>query len=514
MKMTSKYEITAKDIIEKPEILMSGHRACAGCGAAIALRLVLKAVRGPTILTHATGCMEVVSTIYPYTAWKVPWIHTAFENVAANASGIETALKVLRRKGRIKDEHVDVIAFAGDGGTFDIGIQALSGAVERGHDFLYVLYDNEAYMNCLSRKSLIMTRDGLKKITEIKKGDEIYAFDQKSYQPVLKKCTGIFDNGTRDIYELETLHHSIKATSNHPFLVLKRNGRERTNGFVWKTLSEVRVGDEVVVLKNLDGGESFKFSFKKTRKEDCKVSHLNEVNIPERSSPEYPSQYRHQNFLIGNDHFEMEKVKCIRYMGEEPTLDLRVEGEHNFIADGIVVHNTGIQRSGGTPHGVATTTSPSGSVIPGKPEYKKPISDIMVAHGMPYVATASPYYWKDLITKARKGIEVDGPAFLHVIAPCPRGWRYDTSKTIEISRLAVETCIFPLWEAIDTEYQLSEPSEAIALKPEGKKPVREYLQMQGRFRHLFTPKFEKVIDEIQQITDKRWQRLLKKCGMA
>ncbi len=320
--MTSEYEFTAKDIVEKPEILMSGHRACAGCGPATALRLVLKAVRGPTILTHATGCMEVVSTIYPYTAWKIPWIHTAFENVAANASGIETALKVLRRKGRIKDEHVDVIAFAGDGGTFDIGIQDLSGAVERGHDFLYVLYDNEAYMN------------------------------------------------------------------------------------------------------------------------------------------------------------------------------------------------TGIQRSGGTPHGAATTTSPAGSVIPGKPEYKKPIADIMVAHCMPYVATASPYYWKDLITKARKGIEVDGPAFLHVIAPCPRGWRYDTSKTIEISRLVVENCIFPLWEAIDGEYQLTEPSQAIALNPQKKKPVREYLQMQGRFRHLFTPKFEKVIDEIQRITDKRWQRLLKKCEMA
>jgi len=194
-----------------------------------------------------------------------------------------------------------------------------------------------------------------------------------------------------------------------------------------------------------------------------------------------------------------------------------VERGHDFLYvlyDNEAYMNTGIQRSGGTPHGAATTTSPAGSVIPGKPEYKKPIADIMVAHCMPYVATASPYYWKDLITKARKGIEVDGPAFLHVIAPCPRGWRYDTSKTIEISRLVVENCIFPLWEAIDGEYQLSEPSEAIALKPETKKPVQEYLRMQGRFRHLFTPKFEKVIDEIQRITDKRWQRLLKKCGMT
>jgi pyruvate ferredoxin oxidoreductase beta subunit len=136
----------------------------------------------------------------------------------------------------------------------------------------------------------------------------------------------------------------------------------------------------------------------------------------------------------------------------------------------------------------------------------------MVAHAMPYVATASPHYWKDLISKSRKGIEVAGPAFLHAFAPCPRGWRYDTSKSIEISRSAVETCIFPLWEAIDGEYQLSAPSKVIALKPDKKKPVREYLRMQGRFRHLFTPKFERVIDEIQKITDERWKRLLRKCG--
>ncbi len=323
MEIFSEWKFTAKGIAEKPDLFMSGHRACAGCAAATVLRLVMKAVRGPAIVTSATGCMEVVSTIYPYTAWDIPWIHTAFENVAANASGIETAIKVLKKKGKIKqEEQIDVIAFAGDGGTFDIGIQALSGAVERGHDFLYVLYDNEAYMN------------------------------------------------------------------------------------------------------------------------------------------------------------------------------------------------TGIQRSGGTPHGAATTTSPAGTVIPGKLEYKKPIADIMVAHDMPYVATASPYYWQDLITKARKGIEVNGPAFLHVIAPCPRGWRYDTSKSIEISRLAVETCIFPLWEAINGKYQLSAPSEAIALSPQRKNSVREYLQMQGRFRHLFTPKFEKVIDEIQRITDERWQRLLKKCGIT
>jgi len=320
--MKSAWKFTTKDLAEKPELLMPGHRACAGCGPAIAYRQILKAARGPIIATNATGCMEVVTTIYPYTAWRIPYIHTAFENVAANAAGIETALKVMKRKGRLKQDHVDVIAFAGDGGTYDIGLQALSGAVERGHDFLFVLYDNEAYMN------------------------------------------------------------------------------------------------------------------------------------------------------------------------------------------------TGIQRSGGTPHGAWTTTSPAGRVIPGKLEYKKPIADIMVAHGIPYVATASPDYWRDLITKARKGLEVEGPAFLHAFAPCPRGWRYDTSKTIEIARLAVETCVFPLWEAVDGEYSLSAPSKVIALKPERKKPVREYLKVQGRFRHLFTPEFKHVIKEIEHIINERWSRLLKKCGMA
>jgi pyruvate ferredoxin oxidoreductase beta subunit len=175
--------------------------------------------------------------------------------------------------------------------------------------------------------------------------------------------------------------------------------------------------------------------------------------------------------------------------------------------------NTGIQRSGGTPLGASTTTSPAGEVIPGKLQYKKPIADIMVAHDMPYVATASPYYWRDLITKARKGIEVDGPAFLHVFAPCPRGWRSDPAKSIELSKLAVETSIFPLWEAVNGEYQLSTSSKIFASNPKSKKPVSAYMQAQGRFSHLFKPKYENLLKDIQRITDERWQRLLKKCGI-
>jgi pyruvate ferredoxin oxidoreductase beta subunit len=316
---TQEWKFTTKDIAEKPDLFLSGHRACAGCGPAAVLRLIMKATRGPTIVTEATGCMEVVSSIYPFTSWGVPWLHTAFETAAANASGIEAALKVLKRKGKVGQEHVDVIAFAGDGGTYDIGIQALSGAVERGHDFLFVLYDNEAYMN------------------------------------------------------------------------------------------------------------------------------------------------------------------------------------------------TGIQRSGGTPHGAATTTSPAGAVIPGKLEFKKPIAEIMLAHEMEYVATASPYYWRDLLVKVRKGLEVEGPAFLHVFAPCPRGWRSDPAKTVEYSKLAVESCVFPVWEAVNGKHILSTPSKLIALAPKKKKPVSDYLKGQGRFRHVFAPKNAKLLDEIQRITDERWERLLKKC---
>ena len=148
--------------------------------------------------------------------------------------------------------------------------------------------------------------------------------------------------------------------------------------------------------------------------------------------------------------------------------------------------NTGIQRSGSTPIGAATTTTPAGSVMPGKLERKKPITEIMLAHEMDYVATASPYYWRDLLTKVRKGLEVEGPAFLHVFAPCPRGWRSDPAKSIEYSKLAVEACVFPLWEAVKGKRQLSTPSKVIALAPQKKKSVKDYLQGQGRYRHLFT----------------------------
>ncbi len=293
------------------ELFTSGHRLCAGCGAGTIARMTLKALRGPTVIVNATGCLEVSSTVYPYTSWKVPWVHIAFENAAAVASGIEAAYKALARRNAWK-KPVDIIAFAGDGGTFDIGIQAVSGALERGHDFLYICYDNEAYMN------------------------------------------------------------------------------------------------------------------------------------------------------------------------------------------------TGIQRSGATPHGAATTTSPAGRVIPGKPEFKKDFIGICAAHGIAYAATASPAYWNDYITKVQKGLDAKGPAVVHVFSPCPVGMRHDSDKSMEMARLAVQTRYWPVYEVEKGIYKLN-------IKVPTPKPVIEFLKLQGRFAHLFQPKFQQEIEVLQHWVDENWRRITSLC---
>jgi pyruvate ferredoxin oxidoreductase beta subunit len=134
-------------VIAEGERLAPGHRACIGCGEALAVRLACKALGGNVIIANATGCIEIISSQLPYTSWTVPWIHTLFENTAAVASGIEVGLKILTRKGRRALPDTKAVAMAGDGGTSDIGLQALSGALERGHNFIYMCFDNEAYMN-------------------------------------------------------------------------------------------------------------------------------------------------------------------------------------------------------------------------------------------------------------------------------------------------------------------------------------------------------------------------------
>ncbi len=142
-----KYAVYVPKLITKRENFAPGHRACIGCGEALAVRLACKALGQNIIVVNATGCMEIVSSQLPYTSWRVPWIHTLFENTAAVASGVEAALKAMVRKGKLDERDTRIVAMAGDGGTTDIGLQALSGALERGHRFLFICFDNEAYMN-------------------------------------------------------------------------------------------------------------------------------------------------------------------------------------------------------------------------------------------------------------------------------------------------------------------------------------------------------------------------------
>jgi pyruvate ferredoxin oxidoreductase beta subunit len=139
--------IYASRLLPHKEYFAPGHRACQGCAEALAVRLVAKTLGRNTVVASATGCIEIFSSPMPLTSWNVPWLHVAFENAAAVASGIESGLKVLMRKGRIPQQKITILAMAGDGGTNDIGLQALSGALERGHNFVYCCFDNEGYMN-------------------------------------------------------------------------------------------------------------------------------------------------------------------------------------------------------------------------------------------------------------------------------------------------------------------------------------------------------------------------------
>ena len=304
-----------KEIVaEKKSRFTSGHRMCAGCGAPPVTRMILRALKPEdhAVIANATGCMEVSSFIYPYTAWTESYIHTAFECAGATLSGVEAAYKSMRKQGKLpEDAHTKFIAFGGDGGTYDIGLQSLSGAMERGHDMTYVCYDNGAYMN------------------------------------------------------------------------------------------------------------------------------------------------------------------------------------------------TGIQRSSATPRFADTTTSPAGSVIPGKMQSRKDLTEIMEAHHLPYVAQTAAYMnFKDLYEKAEKAIYTEGPTFLNVLAPCPRGWGYPTEDLMNINKLAVETCYWPLYEIENGKYK-------ITYKPAKKLLIEEFLKPQKRFKHMFKPGNEWMIKEFQDEVDKRWEALLK-----
>jgi len=300
-----------KEICNQEEKLASGHRMCHGCPEGIIVRQVLHAITAmgkPVVTASPTGCLEVCTSAYPQTAWKVPWIHNAFENVSSTLAAVWTTYMHFVKIGKMEERDIKFVAFAGDGATYDIGFQFLSGVVERGQHIIYICLNNEAYMN------------------------------------------------------------------------------------------------------------------------------------------------------------------------------------------------TGTQRSGATPLGAWTTTTPVGKVIPGKTEHRKDVVGMLVKNGISYAAQAAPHDFMDLMRKTQKAASIDGPSYIDVLAPCPRGWRFPDDQTIYQSRLASETCMWPLFEVENGKYKITK-------KPREKKPVEEYLKVQGRFGHLFLPENRHIIDELQEKVDKDWEEL-------
>jgi pyruvate ferredoxin oxidoreductase beta subunit len=293
--------------------LRSGHALCQGCGVPMVVRTLIDTIETPVVVVSATGCLEVATTRYPTTAWNVPWLHVAFENAAAVASGVEAAYRALaKREGLPQEGEVTFLVLAGDGGTYDIGLQSLSGALERGHRFVFVCYDNEAYMN------------------------------------------------------------------------------------------------------------------------------------------------------------------------------------------------TGVQRSGATPFGASTTTSPAGAASLGKAQKRKDMTAIAIAHHVPYVAQAASVHWHDLSEKVAHAATAGGPAFLNVLTNCPVGWGHEPRDAIAILNAAVESCYWPLYEVVHGEYRLT-------YEPKGRVPVVDFLRPQKRFAHLFADASEAMLAEVQTQVDEDWAELKARC---
>lgn len=285
------------------------HLLCPGCAHGMIVREVLNAVEGPLLIGASTGCLEVSTAVYPYTSWNVPWIHIGFENSSTAISGAEAMYKALKKKGKYTGEKPKFVAFGGDGSTYDIGFQWISGCFERGHDITYICLDNEVYAN------------------------------------------------------------------------------------------------------------------------------------------------------------------------------------------------TGGQRSGSTPLGSSTSTSPAGTISYGKKERKKDIVSIMAAHGAPYVAQVAPNKWKDMNKKIKKALDTEGPTFINAMSACTTEWKFSSDKTIEVSDLAVDSLVFPLFEIIDGK------ELKITYRPKNVIPVRDYLAAQARFKHLFKPENEHIIEQLQKDVDERWEYL-------
>ena len=306
--MTKEFK-NLKQFSKSAEKFEGANLLCPGCAHGLIIREVLTSVEGPIVIGNSTGCIEVSTAVYPYTSWDVPWIHIGFENGSTAAAGTEAMYRALSKKGKYKGERPKFVAFGGDGSTYDIGFQWISGCFERGHDLTYVCFDNEVYAN------------------------------------------------------------------------------------------------------------------------------------------------------------------------------------------------TGGQRSGSTPLGSSTSTTPAGKVSYGKKERKKDLIAIMAAHGSPYVAQVAPNKWKDMNKKIKTAIDTEGPTFINALSACTTEWRFGCNSTVEIMDLAVDSLVFPLYEIVNG-HELN-----ITYRPKNIIPVRDYLGVQGRFKHLFKPENEHIIEQFQKDVDKKWEML-------
>jgi pyruvate ferredoxin oxidoreductase beta subunit len=300
-----------KEFSTSSERFEGANKLCPGCAHSIIVREVLNATNDRLVISNSTGCLEVCSSIFPYTSWDTSWIHLGFQNSSTVVSGAQATWKAWKNKGKLtpEQENIKFVTFGGDGATYDIGFQYLSASFERGTDFMYVCLDNEVYAN------------------------------------------------------------------------------------------------------------------------------------------------------------------------------------------------TGGQRSSSTPTGSNTTTTPAGSDSYGKDAHKKDIVSIMAAHGAPYVAQVAPNKWKDMVKKIQKGYATKGPVFINALSACTTEWKFPANKTIEISDLAVDCLMHPLYEIIDG-YELN-----ITYRPKNIISVEEYYAAQGRFKHLFKDEYKYIIKEAQEAVDKRWELL-------
>jgi pyruvate ferredoxin oxidoreductase beta subunit len=219
--------------------------------------------------------------------------------------------------------------------------------------------------------------------------------------------------------------------------------------------------------------------------------------------------------LRASNRLPLPELRVIVFAGDGGTYDIGLQSLSGALERGtrftyVCLNNegymnTGIQRSSATPFGAETTTTPAGERTTGKIEWRKNLTDIIVAHDIPYIAQSAPSAYRphDLKTKAAKAFEVDGPSFINVLSACTRGWRYEPAQTIAVTELAVETCYWPLFEVIGGKWRLN-------YKPHHKRPIRDWLAVQGRFQHLLQK--PELIDEIQQRIDREWEALLQRCG--